>query len=375
MNITQYLLNYIQSTKFQYMESDGLLNGNLGMVFYNLMLYRIFKKESYLTKIEYFLKIVLDNVNDEKSSVLKDSSLENGLSGLGFVLYLLLEDGIIDDAYADQIATINEVVSAEAHRLLEENNFDFLRGPVGILHYLATVNAKEYTCGIVEKMYEIYSANNHAFFYNESHYLEGVHIGYAHGICAIVKVLNDVDCPKCALMITGLLKKLKELIDNKEIYLEGKRYFLPRSIHKPSVYPEELNYRAVLAWSNSDVNFSTLVYSLKPKYLTPELMALAEEIAVSSVTRKREEETRIKDHRFFYGSSGALKMYTKLYRNTKNQQLKRAADFWYKKTVNFLLDNSSESHPLSFLNNLPGTTLALLEYEMQVESDWSVLML
>ena len=62
-------------------------------------------------------------------------------------------------------------------------------------------------------------------------------------------------------------------------------YYLPRSLH----YQKEVlmpNWRAVLAWSNSDLNYSTLVHSLPERFKTKDRIEKANHIAEMSILGK-----------------------------------------------------------------------------------------
>ncbi|WP_208686314.1 lanthionine synthetase LanC family protein [Flavobacterium sp. SLB02] len=363
----------LQSSEF--FESDGLLNGKAGLIYYYYCLYKHFGKEDILDKISINLELILKNIETQDSSLLFDSSLQNGLSGLGYILYLLTEGNIIDADFEDQIKVINEIVFADALKLIENRNYDFMGGPFGILFYLNFAKDKQHVNDLVGILYNEFEKNNEFTFYNETNYLEGVHIGYAHGICAIVKVLDEIEDTRCDIMIAKLLQKLITIINSNKVEINKKKYFLPRSIHKNEIYDGELNFRAVLAWSNCDVNFSTLIYSIKEKHVTQEALKLADMIALESLGKRHKDDTMVWDHRFFFGSSGVLQMYNYLYQKTNDDRYYHASKFWYDETLFFLSKNTVEENPLDFINNLPATALALLEFEESQSLGWSKILL
>ena len=73
------------------------------------------------------------------------------------------------------------------------------------------------------------------------------------------------------------------------------------------------NWRAVLAWSNSDLNYSTLVHSLPERFKTKDRIEKANHIAEMSIFREGYEQTKVSDYRFFFGSSGNIGLYLFLY--------------------------------------------------------------
>ncbi|MFE3872171.1 lanthionine synthetase LanC family protein [Flavobacterium sp. ZS1P70] len=375
MNKTKKLITQINSYNSELFNCEGLLNGRAGLVYYYYCLYKHYGTVDYLDKIAINLELIFKNIENQNSSLLLNSTLESGLSGLGYILYLLMKENILDIDYDEQIKDINDLVYEDALKFIENKNYDFVRGPFGILYYLNFVGCENHVDDLVGKFYEEFLNNTEFMFYNNTTYLEGIHIGYAHGLCAIVKVFNEIDDPRCDFMVTNLLDKIVEIVNDNDVIIEGQNYYLPRSIHKDESQKRELNYRAVLAWSNSDVNFSTLIYSLKKKYITNELLELADKIALGSIGKIKEEHTRVWDHRFYFGSSGVLQMYNYMYQKTNNKKFHEASTYWYNKTLAFLNENTIKEHPLDFVNNLPATSLALLEFEESKSIGWSKLLL
>lgn len=375
METTKKLITQINLYNGEFFNSEGLLSGRAGLVYYYYCLYKHYGTTDYLDKITINLELIFNNIENQNSSLLLNSTLESGLSGLGYILYLLIEENILDADYVDQIKDINDLVYEDALKFILEKNYDFVRGPFGILYYLNFVGSENHVDDLVGKLYEEFLNNPEFMFYNNTTYLEGIHIGYAHGLCAIIKVFNEIDDPRCEFMVTNLLNKLIKIVNDNDVIIEGKNYYLPRSIHKEEIYKGGLNYRAVLAWSNSDVNFSTLIYSLKGKFVTKGLLELADKIALGSIDKRKKEHTRVWDHRFYFGSSGVLQMYNYMYQKTNNKKYHEASSYWYNKTVAFLDENTIKEHPLDFIHNLPATTLALLEFEESKSIGWSKLLL
>jgi hypothetical protein len=375
MKTANQLIQKIDDLNTQELNSDSLLNGRLGLVYFYLSLYKHFKEEKYLDKIESNLGMVFKNIEDQTSSLLLDASIENGLSGLGYVLQLLIDENILDAEYKDQVKEINNMVYEDALKLIADKNYDYVRGPFGILFYLNSVKDEAYVNIILEELMNKFKEDEDFFFYNEYSYIEGVHIGYAHGVCAIIKVLNDIEDERAEFIVRELLKKLSQIIKENNFYIKDKKYYLPRSIHKGDAFEGGLNFRAVLAWSNSDINFSTLIFSLKEKFINKELLEIANQIALESIDKKEEEHTRVWDHRFYFGSSGVLKTYNFLYEKTGIEKFQKSSQYWYEKTLELLEEDNIEAHSLNFLNNLPATTLSILEFEEQKNINWSKLLL
>lgn len=380
-DIFQYenLIEVINSVPIESLESDGLMNGKLGVAYFNYYIYKITNNEKYFHILENILTNVFEKIETQESNLLSNPFLKDGISGFGYFLQFLVNEEVLEKEFLLQLENINDLVYEKAISLLNENYYDFIDGPIGLLYYLNYVNCEKYVTKIIDLIYNEFKKNENFMFYNNYYHLEGVHFGYAHGIPAIIKVLNEIEdiTGKCEYIIKDLLSKLKNIIVSYKKYIEGYRYYLPRSVHNPEIFEGGINFRPVLAWSNSDLNFSTLIYSLKRQYVTDELKNLADLIGLETINRKEADQTRIFDYRFYFGSSGVLQMYNFLYQKTKRKEYFEASTFWKSKTLKFInsSNNSIEEHKLDLLNNLPGAILPIIEYEQVDSLGWSKLFL
>ncbi len=374
--VEKEILNKILSTDWLELPGEGLLHGKLGLVYFYFSLYKDTKKEIYKDKIEDILAWLFQKIQEGNTNILLRMDLGDGLSGLGYILNLLVAEDMIENEFLEQLTSINELALAECLRLLDSNNFDFINGPIGILHYFVSISHDENIDLIVKKLYKQFRLCGQTF-YNNTSYLEGIHLGYAHGLNAIIKTLNELDNNLLATeMISSLLNDLKILIWASNVELESTRYFLPRSIHKGEDSKYSLNWRAALAWSNSDLNYSTLVFSLKEKHVDQEVLSIAKQIAYDSLTRRTSIQTRIRDYRFFYGSSGVAQMYAKIYRFTKDENMYDGYRFWIEESARFYRGHETiKEHPLDLLNNLPGLYLVIAEYNKSIYNHWDKMLL
>ena len=357
------------------LQDDGLLGGKLGLVYFYHTLYRQSGDAFYRDKIDEILSHLLDEIADNRSSVLLRSSLMSGLTGFGYILQLLVEDDIIDEAFLGQLDAINDLALNECLLLIGNRNFDFFNGSIGILFYFNAIGSRENVAVIVDRLYEAFIAGD-GTFYNNAGYLEGIHLGYAHGLPAIIKVLDGVrDNEKSDRMICRLLEGLQQIVGGSDVTLAERRYYLPRSIHRGATEQYEHNWRPVLAWSNSDLNFSTLVYSIDARrggaYLPQAL-----DLARGTTDRRHESQTRVWDYRFNFGSAGVAQMYGRLYRETADPQLHDAYRFWIDESIRLYREPGKiKEHKLSLIDNLPGLYLVLLEYSNPAVAGWDKIFL
>lgn len=379
-DLDDFLIEKIEIIKlldFENVTSDGLFSGKLGLIHFYLTLYKDRKDTEFLSKISDILSSILERIETGESDVQLNSSFSNGLSGLGYMLSTLINEDILENDFKDQIDSINEIVFNACEKCLENNDFDFISGSIGMLYYLNFSGATEFVERLVNKIYNIYVENNFQF-YNNNGSFEGIHFGYAHGLPGIAKVLGEIpNNDKSKFIVRSILNDLLEIISSNEKYIDNIRYFLPRSIYIDSTQKKDFNWRPVLTWSNSDLNFSTLVYSISNESISSSMYEAANEIALNSTKRQHLNHTMVSDHRFFFGSSGVAQLYSKLYDHTKLDHLHQAYLFWLSKTLNYLQDNNTkiEQPRLDFINNLPGAFLTLYEYKHPTIKGWDKIFL
>lgn len=365
----------IVAADWQELKDDGLLGGKLGLVYFYHTLYKQSGDVFYRDKVEEILSHVLEEVRQHRSTVLVRSSLMSGLTGFGYIVKLLVEDGIIDEEFLGELDAINDLALNECLLLIQNKNFDFFHGPIGILFYFTFIGCWEYASLIVDKLYEEFISGDRTF-YNNAGYLEGIHLGYAHGLPAIIKALDGVrDNEKGDEMIRHLLNELRGIVDSSNVVLADSRYYLPRSIHRDGSLHYDLNWRPVLAWSNSDLNYSTLVYSIDSRH-GGQYLPLARELARGTTDRRDESQTRVWDYRLNFGSAGVAQMYLRLYKETSDPVLYEAYRFWIGESIRlYRVPGKIKEHKLSLIDNLPGLYLVLLESKNPAIAGWDKILL
>lgn len=373
-------IDYIKSCSLERLESDGLCDGKLGLIYYYSCLYKATPIDVYFDNINVLLNEVLDDVNNGSSNLLNNCSLYDGLSGLIFVIDHLIKEEIIEDNYLNYINNLKEILVDNCLLLIKNKNYDYFNGSIGILYVLAILKDKKRINEVINVLYEISNKDFNYLFYNRSNYIEGIHFGYAHGIIAIIKVLTFIKHKtlKKEKLLNKLLCFLDSWVCTQGYEINDTYYYLPRSLH----YQDEVltpNWRSVLAWSNSDLNYSTLVYSLPERFKTEDRIVKANHIAKMSINRQRYEQTRVSDYRFYFGSSGNIMSYLFLYEKTNNHIFLTASEFWYKTTLSYLSQedayNMVNESPINFINSLPCTILSLLYFNRLVDSSWRNLFL
>lgn len=365
-------LNKILSTDLESLGNDGLFTGKLSYVY---SLIHLDNTGKYAEKANEILGSVISNVLDANSSLLSKESIYGGLAGLGLLLREMNQLNVLSDHNNIDLSGLNEKFFDDAIQYTENNNFDYLYGGIGILYYLNLCGEKEYVTAIIDKILEKENLNKNSPFFNDSGMLQGTHFGYAHGLPSLVKIFSEINDERLNILINESLHYQENIIRNNNTIIENTRYVLPRTIYRED---EELhlNWQPALTWSNSDLNFSTALYSLPEVYKTDRMIENANIIIEESVKRTELEQTTHKeDYRLFFGTAGVAQLYKTLYdQNVMPEITSNAYEQWIMKTYGYL-DTSNGEADHSYINGKIGAILSLKEYMGDNVGDWDKLLL
>lgn len=365
-------LNKIISTELEPLGSDGLFAGKLSYVY---SLIQLDKTGAYADKANEILESVIINVFDSNSSLLFKESIYGGLSGLARLLREMKELNLLSDANNIDLTGLNEKFFEDSFKYSEENNFDYMYGGIGLLHYLNLCGEKDYVTAIIDKILEKEDKNSLSPFFNNAGLLQGTHFGYAHGLPSLIKIFSEIDDYRMNALINKLLNYQNEIIRDNHTIIENTRYLLPRTVYREQ---QELllNWQPSLSWSNSDLNFATTLYSLPAVYRKDCMIESANMIIEESVKRiALNQSVHNEDYRLFFGTAGVAKLYKSLLdKNILPEITSSAYERWIEKTYDFL-DKSNGESDHSYFNGKIGAILSIKEYMGDNVGDWNKLLL
>lgn len=169
------------------------MTGKLGVIIYLLSLYEVTNESVYLDKIGELLELIFENCDNEtEGNLYSNSSLSYGISGLGYVLSVLIKGEILDEEFDQQVDTISEIVFEKTVKMISENNFGYFNGAIGNLFYLLSVNDTEKANAIIDLLFERSNTDKHLFYTEtEDIYVDGMNLGLNHGYLSTIKILLD----------------------------------------------------------------------------------------------------------------------------------------------------------------------------------------
>jgi hypothetical protein len=335
---------------------ESIFSGKLSLGLYSYLVYEIDKDERYLLKTQEVLESVFSDISLNKSEIIKNITLADGLIGLGILLNLLIKKNHLDQTYLEQLEVINVNAFENCLKMIKEERFDYFYGSIGLLHYFSELNENDYCNQIIDLLYE-YSLKKDFLFYNNFNdpYVEGINFGVAHGSFSIASICanlyqKDIRKEKVKEIAIKTIKSLFQFKkdNNKKIKMvRGKlsdyNSLFPYNIttNKKGMFSKENKenkyyYTDRLGWCNGDLSRSLIMYRVGVLFDDKEILEMANLVGKSTLERKKEEETAVRNFHFCHGSSGILHMYSNIYKLTKNEIYEESIDYWKNKTLDFL---------------------------------------
>ncbi|KUJ60373.1 hypothetical protein AR687_18190 [Flavobacteriaceae bacterium CRH] len=344
--------------------TDDLLRGKLGVIIYLLSLYETTNDTVYVDKIAELLESIFENCDTQaENSLYSNATLSYGITGLGYVLTILMEFGILDENFKQQIDTISEIVYEKALKMVSENNFGYFNGSIGILFYLITVNDAQKIDNIIDLLFER-CKNDEFLFYTEmdDSYVEGMNFGLNHGHLALIQTLLTISesNSKALFIINSCLKNINSNLDY-DYKVEHTHIFKPYKIFfKENALVRHQNNR--LCWCNSDLSFSYILQRTGMLLKNPVNLSLSEIIGKETTKRKTFKTTGIENHHFCHGSSGVAQLYKELSLLDPEEYYEESYNYWIDRTLVYMsIDNNDDltSSDLSLLYGKLGTLMVI----------------
>ncbi len=379
---------------------EDILIGKLGLAHSCFCIYSVKKDKKYLNKVLQILENIFDDLSKGYSSLMKKSSLAEGIPGLGIVLHKLIKTDVLDTSYTTQIDMITEPIYKRCQDELSRNNFDYFYGAIGLLFYLNEVDASTEVAHIVDLLYEHGEASNFSFYNNvDDVYSQGINFGFAHGTLAIIAVLINIwskgikkkKVKKLVVGATDMLLQFKRgNIDPSKINIMHDNFDYPsvfpyniitknrNQMVKPNADDSVYHFTNRLGWCNSDLSRLFLLYKVGASFNIQNYTNIADEIADEVINRKLYKDTAISDGYICHGSSGVAHIYKKIFNITHQSRFKEAYEYWVGVTLEYMEKEIKKYHSdkdLDVLTGWLGPLFVLSAYQEEEYKGWDTMFL
>jgi len=374
---------FIAITKFNPTNSLGLLGGYAGVFLFVYFYYQYTKQEKHL-------RFLIKNFETFYNNIwrIKHSSFANGYAGICWLIRFFEKEDVLEVSDVDEVlAELDSVITIFMLQELQNKNWDFLHGSLGVAYYFATVkntnkfdnnlhtflqfldkNKKINTNGSYKWLSNTYvNSEKQAMVYN---------LSLSHGMAALIPFLTRLsDKPYNDLTIDLLNNTIlffKDCINPSNFIATYPKWF-ELCDNSPSESP--------LYWCYGDPGIAQALYTAGVLSADKELSSLALTTLIKSTNRNDPNTEYINEACFCHGSSSLLHIYNRLYQKTNLDVFKNSALFWLNDTLgkgkkgeeyagyNFFKTSDLTSN-VSLLSGLSGVGLSLLAAIDTSEPSW-----
>lgn len=327
------ILNKSTSSPYSYSLMGGKLGEIMFLYYYSLI------DNTYEEKSNLLLDQLLENISAQNTTIV--SSYCSGFAGLGFALHMLEENGFIEGS-ADMLDDIDLLISYQLNKEIQEDNYDFLHGVVGIgfyflKHYkyrpevsLAQIkkilaylydSAIYDDCGRVKwTMIDTYDENK-----------VKTNISLSHGMSSILIFLIRVleinlieDNTKLVALANSTLDFLiAQQIDRNEYG----SYFPNWALENTPVT------RSRLAWCYGDLGIGIALWRSGKVLKRQDAIDLAKKVYIYSATRKDVQSTTVCDAGLCHGAAGVAQMFFRMSKEMQLPELYQTYQYWKEVTL------------------------------------------
>jgi lantibiotic biosynthesis protein len=376
-----------------YHGNPSLISGDLSVVLFHLHTFEYTQDSKLFDRAvekleEYLDKIVIENINPTYCT---------GFAGLGFLVEFIEQKDWIEIDTNDLLGEIDEYIYDKMMTLINQGNYDFLHGAIGIGFYFIyrsrkNKHAKKYVEDLILALesQSIDDGNGglkwNFFDFKRYTIIEGEYnMGLSHGIPSILSFLLKTHN-------AGILsEKSLALAKSTTQFILSTRLISGKAI---STFPDYINKQANtavstrLAWCYGDLGVCCALWQAANTFDDQSLRNEVLTIMRSAANRLSYQETGIMDAGLCHGSSGAAHIFQRFYDWTNEEAFKIAADYWYNVILEMATfkdgyagykahapeEYGGDSPNASFLEGVSGVGLVLLYKISGIDPSWEELL-
>ncbi|WP_118951827.1 lanthionine synthetase LanC family protein [Taibaiella helva] len=371
-------------------ENDHAVISGLGALYFLLNYHK-----GNNDRTEQFAEILNHGISSYEISENKLETYAEGFLSYGTLIKLLARNQLYGfDNYDEIITLINDIAIEHGMIHIRDNNFDFLHGTTGIIHYLLlhTEGSDQIEAFIT---HFIDSLEGNAIpclaglcwrdeYIARRENRQVVNMGLAHGMFSILSVLTTI----AGSHLKVNKEKVNKLLKGALTFILGVINKNPDSASRfPNFYylDNPVDDPSRLGWCYGDLTNGYKLLQVGKQLKDEELIGASLTVINHTIARKTPAQTSVEDACLCHGAAGIMHLYNKLYMATGAVQYHNAALFW----LDSVIDAYKPKHPyagfvntgndslknMGLLNGIAGIGLALDSY-LTGDSSWDhILML
>lgn len=364
----------------------SLANGHPGVAMFYAYYYLFTNNNRHLENCNILVERSLQYISENEAPY----TFCNGIAGIGWLVQLLIAEGIID-ANENILNEYDEFLFKIGYQQLSLGNYDYFHGGLGCgIYMISRPNQEEYLSRLLEALKST-SYQDEAGCYWKDNFSKTssdnlppmVNFGLAHGMPSIVYFLSElvgmgIGGDGC---LTSLAKSIKYMTYNADISKFAGSFF-PSHMVLGDYEEEKLISR--LAWCYGDLGVLASYFHAATTLNDKELFELSVKMALKSSERRNVHETLIVDGGICHGYAGVALLFNHFFSVTGDEIFKETSKYWlgeliknikqFKSITLYKEYNSGQGqfyYSYGFLTGSTGIGLVLLSFlESEIKTNW-----
>ena len=366
----------------------SLTTGIGGVPIFYYMLYKLEKKEVYLSKIYEVVEEIFDMLDSEDFKL----TFSSGLTGLGCVFNFLRKNNVLKEENINESLEIIDETIADftISNLSSIDDVDFLHGALGGAYYLNerlkdNPLIKERTIIIFEKLASIilddikktYEVSTLLKYDDETH---RTNCGLAHGHISYMIIFSKFieNFPNNQLIISAIRESAKCVLSFESNNKSNLSLFPGIAINKHTA-----EYNIHLGWCYGDQTISFGLQKAAKTLNDNNLFEKAKEIAIQTLKRDtfvKALKSHLSDASMCHGTSSLAYLHKKWHQITKDKRFDELYQKFIKETLTKgdsdkgiggykkYIGNNNFQDAIGFLDGAVGIGVVLIDYLLENET-------
>lgn len=317
-------------------------------------------------------------------------SFASGLAGIGWSIEHLKQNGFIDIDTDSVIGNFDDCLNPHMRRFLQNGNYDYLHGALGIgLYYsMRTSNSKTkfYITQLVDELEKLGNKTFDTIAWESNLSLVNAGIGYnlglSHGIASVISILSrffvlGISSDKIAYLVKAAVNYLLQNKQDPNIY----KYTFPGWISKSESNKSSFGR---LSWCYNDLGISLALWQAGQIFDNSLWKQEAIAILLKTTIIKVWDDAGICDAGLCHGTTGIAHIYNRAFKYTGIEDFKESAIYWFEQSLKIATyddglagykafrssQNGGMENNYGLLEGISGIGLAMISAVSEIQPAW-----
>ncbi len=319
-------------------ELPSLFSGLAGIILFYGYLYKCTGDEAAGMRM-YNL---IDRMIEVTEQIEVDDSLSHGITGIAWCLQHLINEGILDPGYEENIRDFDELIFDAVHENLALFRYDYFVGMIGkgryfLERYASDKSVKSYLDRLITILFSFRENHDQGILWQDYYGFKREHaekrvttLGMAHGMASILAFLSLAQ--QAGILDAARAEDLQRLaayIRSCRTQTDGIDFYPYHMIHDE----RESEHITRMAWchGNPGVTIWRMVEAIRSANTSLYNDTLA--YGLELCTRQDQEVFAIFDAGLCHGTAGLAQIFKRMHLHTGEEAFLEASNYWQEETL------------------------------------------